>query len=143
MKLPFVKEALHEVTFTFILSPIPEDYTSVFVPVTSKTTPCCIYSFIKSVFINYLCHECTKITRLLLCLFFFSLCALKQPFFFVFVKERAVVGLTVLLFSPPESSYNSRGGKTRVSVKGGKRQQQAAAVMEGLLHAQHNNSIVI
>lgn len=87
MKLPFVKEALHEVTFTFILSPIPEDYTSVFVPVTSKTTPCCIYSFIKSVFINYLCHECTKITRLLLCLFFFSLCALKQPFFFCFCQR--------------------------------------------------------
>lgn len=71
---------------------------------------------------------------------FLSLCFKTTVFL---VKEPAVVGLTVLLFSPPESSYNSRGGKTRVSVKGGKRQQQAAAVMEGLLHAQHNNSIVI
>lgn len=47
-KLPSVKEALEEVTFTFILSPFPEDYTNVSDPVASETTPCSVHSFIKS-----------------------------------------------------------------------------------------------
>lgn len=80
-------------------------------------------------YINCLCQ-----TMRLLCIIT-SFCELKQYFF----KEWAVVGVAVL-FSPASVLTTQEGTR---EWKGGKGQQQAAAVMEGLLHTLHNNSIVI
>lgn len=43
--MPSVKEALDEVTFTFILSPFPGDYANISVPVTSEAPHRSIHSF--------------------------------------------------------------------------------------------------
>lgn len=101
-KLPSVKEALDEVTFTFILSPFPEDYTSVSVPVTSRTTLCFINSFITSNIALFVPQQ-QKIQNFTLLPL--SIIQNLSKFKCIYFKEHAVVRVavlpSVLLFSPP------------------------------------------
>lgn len=119
-KLPSVKEALEEVTFTFILSPFPKDYANVSVPVTSESNPCSIYSFIKS---NILNISATKTNRRLLCMITFF-CDFKQSLVFHLSYDHHWSNSPLLCGTvlSTQCSSNSRG-KTRASKKDSNRQQ--------------------